>query len=157
MRRQAENQPLRTVPWKLGLSWLAFAVPFVVLLVLVILGRIPLASEMGSTMLLAGGFTVAVLGAFPGWDRWGSQEQTLMSNPVRWFCVVVGAALWCSAPVVLLAAGFDWTDDVGGRRRSMPLWLLTVITWTPGVLMLIAPVWKFLARRHRDRTGTSQW
>lgn len=123
--------------WKLLFAWAFFAVPSVVLLALVVTGSLALASDMGSVMLLCGGFTVAGVSLAP------------VPAVVRWFCVFAGLALWCAAPAVLLAAGFTWSDTLGESTYRITVWGLAALTWGTTALALIALLWQWLKPQRR--------
>lgn len=84
-------------------------------------GGFPLASVNGAVLLVLSGLVVVGLGTARFLDRWRRRPESAVPNLARWACLVVGVGLWCSAPVVLLPAGYDWTDNIGGEHRPVPM------------------------------------
>lgn len=125
--------------WKMALLVSSVAVSFLVMLVMCLAGVFPLASPRGAVLLTLGGFTSVGLSVASVFDRWDGRPSQVIPNLARWLCFVVAAALWAAAPVVLLVAGYDWTDTFGGRRSSLPLWLIAAVAWGLALFTLALP------------------
>lgn len=141
--------PLRHMTWKTALSFLFFTIPFVVLLTLIVVGRVPLFSMAGVFMLLCGGFPVAGLAMLPAVSRRPGAGDG--PNALQWCFLLLGAMLWCAAPIVGYLASSDWNSALGSETKAVPMWLLAVITWGVALLILVAGYRQW--RRARSRSA----
>ncbi|MGI6877169.1 hypothetical protein [Microbacterium sp. gxy059] len=140
----------RTGGWQEVVAFCAFGVVFLALLAPILLGAIPLVSETGVFMLLAGGFAIAGLGLLPAVRRRPSSVRG--PNGLSWFFFLAGIALWCAAPIVGQASDAGWSAAVGGGGRKAPMWFLAILTWGTAALML----WAFAVQRIKARRQRKQ-
>lgn len=107
--------------------------------------------------LISGGFVVMGVALLPVFRRGRSARQG--PHPVSWVFLLSGIAMWCIVPIVLLANGHGWTElAFGGGRRDLPIWLLAVILWSVGALMvsgLLVQLFKHLTRGDDDALPSS--
>lgn len=107
--------------------------------------------DRGMTGVLAcGAFPVASIALLP-WVR-GERTQQQGPSPTMWVFLLLGAAMWVAAPLVLLANGHGWVDPVfeGSARRNLPIWALAAIMWGTSAAMLFALAAQ-LAKRAKQR------
>lgn len=109
-------------------------------------------------VLVCGAFPVACIALLPrvGGERTPQQGP----SPTMWVFLLLGAAMWIAAPLVLLANGHGWTDHVfeGGSFKNPPVWALAAITWGTSAAMLFAlasQLFKFTRQRSK-RPGEQQ-
>lgn len=108
-------------------------------------------------VLVCGAFPVASIALLP-WVR-GKRTPEQGPSPTMWVFLLLGAAMWVAAPLVLLASGHSWTDHVfeGDGRRNPPIWALAAITWGTCVAMLFALAAQFYKRaRQRAKQPEEQ-
>ena len=89
-------------------------------------------------VLVCGAFPVACIALLPRVR--GERTSQQGPSPAMWVFLLLGAAMWIAAPLVLLASGHGWTDHVfeGGSFKNPPVWALAAITWGTSAAMLFA-------------------
>lgn len=150
MARSRHSKDEGKISWGIVCAWLFCAALFSFWLVAILTGRSPLASETGVFMLLSGGMTLMGLTALPVLDRWDTPTTSTIPNIPRCLLLAAGIALWCAAPLVIMAAGYTWTDSLGSRPgRRLPVWLLAIGAWGVSLVMLSVPVREFFKNSRR--------
>lgn len=139
--------------WKLILAWLFFAVPFVVYLVLFIIGTVPFISEHGMFAMLCGGFTIAMLGVFPLGEN--IRPQGPQPDAVFWVLLFIGLAMWCAAPVIAVVGGEVWSSWIGSAGRGLPIWGLAALTWGTTALCAGACIHRQIKKRRKPGSAGS--
>ncbi|MPV49952.1 hypothetical protein GCG21_08025 [Pseudactinotalea sp. HY160] len=123
--------------WTPILACVLFGTLFGVLLAVIMLGRLPLVSDAGVIMLLAGGFAIAGVALLPPLAR--RRGAGGGPNASQWPFLALGVAAWCAAPVLQLVwADGDLMSQVGSGGRAIPTWPLILLTWGTAALMLVA-------------------
>lgn len=150
MARSRHSKDEGKISWGIVFALLFCAALFSYSLVVVLSGRSPFASEAGAGMLLSGGMALMGLTALPVFDRWDTSTTSAIPNIPRWLLCMAGIALWCAAPLVIMAAGYSWTDSLGSRPgRRLPVWFLALGAWGASLLALSVPVREFLKNSRR--------